>query len=327
MSNRKPVAFFVNNHGYISHFLPIIERMPEIQPIIITTVKETAIYAKQLLGIDAVCVQRDEHLWHEVRRRQMLNVISCYQKLTGDWRALNTIQIFHGVSFKGPDLANWKPERWQHLMVQGEHFWEPYTTRYPEYAHRMQRTSFTRAYCYENAPEWNRKGPVLYMPSHRDAGLLALRENIRLMITSGLDVMVKLHPINHLHEAFMQGVHQLFRHTERAQLITHDDPRYFRYDELMKESSCLVSDFSSVVCEYTLLDRPIVILRGGPDRNMRHNARDNRHLEPSLFHVGEDRRVDRTIHDAIIDFKPGQYPNLYIKDGKDIVQAIREALR
>lgn len=322
------VAFLVNNHGYMSHFLGIIESLKDrIHPIVFSTVPETCILARNILGLDAIDCLRDEHMWKEIRGRGIANVITCYQKMTGDPGSLNTIQIFHGVSFKGPDLGNWKPERWQHILIQGQHFYEPYVTRFPDYKHRVQKTTFTRAQFYDEPEAWDKSKPVLYMPSHRDAGLLALRENVRLMLTSGLDVMVKLHPINMLNPGFMQGVSQLFRHTDRAQFITTDDPRYFRYDELMKESSCLVSDFSSVVCEYTMLDRPIVVLRGGPDRNMHPNHRDNRHLEPFLFRVPENRDVATTVHQAMVDFKAGQYPELYFKDGKPIAQAIGEVLR
>ena len=322
------VAFLVNNHGYMSHFLGIIESLKDvIHPIVFSTVKETCILAREILGLDAVECLRDEHMWKEIRGRGISNVITCYQKMTGDPGNLNTIQIFHGVSFKGPDLANWKPERWRHILIQGQHFYQPYVDLYQNYASRVQKTSFTRAQFYQNPEPWNPSLPVLYMPSHRDAGLLALRENVRLMLSSGLDVVVKLHPINVLNPGFFDQVKPMFRHTERAQLITTDDPRYFRYDELMKQSSCLVSDFSSVVCEYTMLDRPIVILRGGPDRTMRPNHRDNRHLEPFLFHVPDNRDVDSAVHQAMVDFKPGQYPEIYFKDAKPIAQAIREVLR
>ncbi len=322
----KQVAFFVNNHGYMSHFLGIIDRL-NIKPMLFSTVKETCILAQNILGIDAIECLRDEHMWQECRSRGIENVISCYQKLTGDPSGLNTIQIFHGVSFKGPDLANWKPDRWQHIMIQGQHFWDPYRATFPKFEERMQKTTFTRACFYEEVPEWDKSKPVLYMPSHRDSGLLALRENVRLLCNSGLDVMVKLHPINMLNEWFMEGVRQMFRHTDRAQLITTDDVRYFRYDELMKQSSCLVSDFSSVVCEYTLLDRPIVILRGGPDKGMApRSMRDHRHLEQHLFQVPTTRHMDAAVHEAILDFKPGQYPELFFKDAKPIAEAISEVL-
>lgn len=322
----KTVAFVANSHGYIAHFLPLIEAMPDVKPILFTVLNETAMYARDVLKMQAVFCLRDEHVWNEIRKRGIDNVILCYQKITGDMKGLNTIQMFHGVSFKGNDLANWKPDRWSHILVQGEHFWKPYTERFSDQAHKMRRVTFSRAPYYKNASAWDPTKPLLYMPTHRDAGLTNLRENIKLVTESGLKVKVKLHPINMRTEHFMKSVHPLFRNNRNAQLITPDMPEYFHYEQLFEDSSCLVSDFSSVVCEYTLMDRPIIILRGGPNGG-RSITRDFRHLHDHLFHVEADRNLVKTVRDAKMKFKPGQYPRMFIEDEcQNIVEAIKEVL-
>lgn len=323
----KNVAFVANSHGYISHFIPLFEAMKdEIKPILFTVLKETAMYARDVLRIEAVYCLRDEHVWTEIKKRGIDNVILCYQKIGGDPRGLNTIQMFHGVSFKGPDLANWKPDRWEHIFVQGEHFWKPYTTRYAGQAHKMRRVTFSRAVYYKDVPPWDPTRPLVYAPTHRDAGLTNLRENIKLVAQSGLKVKVKLHPINMRNEYFMKTIHYLFRNNQDAELVTPDMPEYFYYDRLFYDSSCLISDFSSVVCEYTLMDRPIVILRGGPNGG-RSITRGFRHLDEHLFHVGPDRDLVKAVHDAKQNFKPNGYPKLFVEsECQDIVEAVREVL-
>jgi hypothetical protein len=298
--------------------------MPEIKPVIFTPLKETAIYARDVLGLEAVHGLRDEHVWSGIRARKIKNVLICYQKIAGDPRGLNTIQIFHGVSFKGPDLANWSPARWEHVLVQGEHFWKPYVQRYAEHAHKIHRVTFARESLYRDLPPWDQSGPVLYMPTHRDSGLANLRANIELVCSLSQRVMIKLHPINQRTEPFMNSLRSLWRTHKNVELITPDNPLYFNYDELFKRSSCLISDFSSVVCEYTLMDRPIVILRGGPNGG-RDLPKDFRHLSQHLFHVPPDRNLANTIKLAKLKFQPGSYPNLFIKDDcTEIVTKIRE---
>lgn len=324
----KEIAYVVNSHGYIAHFLPIIAAMPDFKPVIFTVLKDTAIYAREILGLEAVECLRDEHVWKGIKQRGIENAILCYQKITGDTSVCNTIQIFHGVSFKGNDLANWLPNRWDHLLIQGEHFWEPYTHRYPDHAHKMHRVTFARAPYYKAPlPVWDKNKPLLYMPTHRDTGLANLLANVRHVVKMRRPVMVKLHPINMRTSYVTDVLPGIFRDQPHAELIHPDDRRYFDYHELFLNSSCLISDFSSVVCEYTLVDKPIVIMRGGPNGG-RDMTRDHRHLNPFLYNVSAATRdLAGTIDKAISTFKQGQYPKLFIeKDCTDIVEKIRQVL-
>lgn len=320
---KQRLAFVVNSHGYIAHFLPIIQNMPDIHPIIFTPLKLTADYARDVLKLDAVHGLRDEHVWEAIREAGIKNVVICYQKIAGDCKGLNTMQIFHGVSFKGDCLANWNPERWRHVFVQGEHFWEPYVRRFASHRHKIRRVEFARMPLYRDVPAWDRTKPILYMPTHRDGGLATLRQNINLVCESGLPVVIKLHPINMRDDSFMRLVTPTILQSKNVQLITPDDLRYFNYHELFFKSSVLVSDFSSVACEYTLTDRPIVILRGG----MRTVKRGWQHFDRHLFHCGERRDLRHTVADAKRKFVPGTYPRLFIEeDCVSMVQAIQEAM-
>ena len=307
------LAWICSSLGYLSHFRPLWEDLPEFDHFVLTNFRDTGRYVKDVLGMDCFQSGGDDQLWKAIKDRGIKNVILNHQKISQrpDPRELNMIQVYHGVSFKSV-LSNWHPVKWTHCCVQGVHYWTPYTKKFPDEVDRMHQTQFTRAKYYKEPREWDRSGYVLYMPTHNDKGYTSILENLRVISKTNLDIVVKLHPINHRNQEFMGQIRKIRDRFPQVSFIEPNCLEYVDYHKLFEGSSLMISDFSSVACEYTLTDKPLVIQRGHPGRKT-VGGRDFGHLKPHLFEV-EGKDTTGAVIKALESFKRGSYPKLYYGD-------------
>lgn len=328
---RPVIAYLVSDSGYLAHVKPIIDKLaPRWDHLILTNQIMTFDYCRSVLKLNCYYYATDENCWAEIKSRGIKNTVWVHQKIRSNpiEKELVKFQMFHGVSFKSNELHNWHPSRYDYVLVQGAHYWDSYTSKYSDYKDRIFKTSFARAIYYDSIPNQADNQSILYMPTHHDAGTRrtcnGLSYNLRRVCRSfPRNLIVKLHPINHKNAAFRSVLSRVKREFSDVEFIDPEEYRYVNYQHLFYQSKCLISDFSSVLCEYTMMDRPIVILRG--DEAGHHVKKGFQHLSPYVFRV-QDGKINSTVSMALDQFCPGSYPEIYIKDAPSIFDFIEERL-
>lgn len=328
---RPTIAYWVSDSGYLAHIKPIIDTLKaDFDHVIMTKVKQTSDYARQVLGYKTFYSARDNELWREMYQRKIKTMVAVYQAFKDPQdqsiiAGMTRIQMFHGVSFKSNELHNWHPSRWSYVLVQGRHYWDSYTSRYPDFTDRIIKTSFPRSIYYEsNFPDTKQKN-ILYMPTHRDCDYNGLVHNIKLVCSAfPRRLTVKLHPIILRKDTVMRRINEVKAKFPGVEWIDEDSWRYVNYHSLFYSSSCLISDFSSVVCEYTMMDRPIIILRG--NEKGKHVKKGFQHLEDALFKATH-KTIRRDVEHAIESFKPGSYPPIYYDDETNFFDFLRKVAK
>jgi hypothetical protein len=320
----RTIAYVVNDIGYLSHVVPLIEGLQECDHVILTPLKATAEYAKDFLGFKAVWCEVDQDIWRYTQANGIENAVILYQTMGGTIPAqLNTIQMFHGVSFKGPHNGiNWPPDRWSHVLMQGIHYYKPYRDRYLSQKDKIHVCSFPRAVYYDGK---RTKGDyILYMPTHKDGTKHMLWENLELVCKLGMPTKVKMHPINLRNPDMLAVIDQMKSDHPQVEFIYPDQLDYVRYEKLFLESICMISDFSSVICEYTLTHKPIIILRGSERRPA--PGRKLGHLHDKVFHLRDRRDPVFEMNRAFKEHRFRHYPQIYFTQ-PNILDKIRELLK
>ncbi|MFW7381480.1 MAG: CDP-glycerol glycerophosphotransferase family protein [Oligoflexus sp.] len=211
------------------------------------------------MNLDAVSFEQDQDMWNYLRDNNIQNAIVLYQTMVGKpHESLNTIQMMHGVSFKSAckdGSLKWPPDRWSHVLIQGVHYLKPYLKKHADQSQKIHQATFARAVYYgETEP---RGEYVLYMPTHKDGTKFNLFDNLELVCKLDQPVKVKLHPITLRNPDIMRAIIPIMEANPQVEFIGIGSDQYVNYHNLFKNSKCLISDFSSIICEYTLTDTRI----------------------------------------------------------------------
>ena len=309
------IAYHISDSAYLAHVMPIIQAFrSDYDHVIVSQLIKTCDLARELLNLKTFFCPKNEVFWQEMKQRAIRNIIFVHQKV-GDTPPdpfFNTFQMFHGVSFKSKELHNWSPKKWSYVLVQALHYWDVYPQKFSEHIDRIVKSSFAREVYYDETVKASQKKYILYMPTHRDAGYDGLDNNLELVCrTIRTKLVVKLHPINLRNKAFLYKIKHYETKYPHVDFVGEDNYRYFAYHNLFANAEMLISDFSSVVCEFMLMDRPIVILRGG--NRTKPVKQDWEHLSSNFFFV-KHRNLEDAVYRARHEFKPGSYPQVYFKE-------------
>jgi hypothetical protein len=207
--------------------------------------------------------------------------------LAGTRHARVKIHLFHGVSFKGASISP-KALMYDHLFLFGEYQRRRFVEKGIVKAGdpRLHLIGFPKLDCLVDgsldrklvraalkAPE--DRPVILYAPTWRGTSLdIAGEEIVRTIASMDVHLLVKLHDHSlnrRLARRSWRGALERWRQMPNVTVV--EDPDIC---PAMMAADLLVSDFSSVANEFTLLDRPIVFFET-PDLTERYSDKQIDH--------------------------------------------------
>ena len=208
---------------------------------------------KQLYVINtsALVILNDNNFVVSKYKRDKVKVIQL-------WHASGAIKKFGNVITRSYPIANY-----DYVLCNGNYWIKPYSAAFSVQENQVLPIGMPRLDCVVNAeymeqerqkmfsryPEWKGKHIVLYAPTFRGDIYQGVHnipiqlENIAKQMGDDTIVIYKCHPL--LHNVSYPKSSRVYNMT--------DEKLY----SLFSISECLISDFSSIVLDYALLNKPV----------------------------------------------------------------------